>query len=122
MGMRQGLAELVEQTTKSFRGFSSVGTITLNFKQAREFTEGWVQITQEIAARQIAWFLKNLDRHFFGNQYKRKKARTARIVTIEKGKVGERLHAHLAVSIPTGVSSIEFIAVAERIWAHANWG
>lgn len=121
--MEIGHREMVLWAQHNLRGYPAVAALSLNFKQGREFPDGWSRITPEIATRQTGWLLKNLDRKIFGNCFKRRRRKSVRLMVQELGNSDQRLHVHGAIGIPTTIiSPVEFLSEIGSLWEKANWG
>jgi hypothetical protein len=99
--------------------------VTLTMKQGMRLDDGtWGRLTRDIATKQIAWFLRELDRHVLGIAATRFKRKMGRIVFIEGGTAGKNLHAHLILEIPPSsrMTNEVYMAAIKLIWEMSEWG
>jgi hypothetical protein len=77
--------------------------------------------TQQSFSRRIRWFANRLNTTLFGKKFTRYKVAVPMIGTIEGGGASnKRIHTHLSMRRPTGMSIGDFEAVVQESWRRVN--
>lgn len=91
--------------------------VTLTFKQ---YAEGqW--LTREAADQNVRHFRNLLNRHLFGNAYKRFGKQLAMFV-VHEGTTYTRHHIHGVIECPDGWDAKDFMKLVIRIWTQTRFG
>jgi hypothetical protein len=121
--VRSAYRESIDNTIASNYPNERWCDVTFTLKQGTRMNGCLVKLNRDIASRTLSEFLRRLNKKIYGNAYRRHKKRLACVPVIETGKVGGRLHIHMALQVPDYMKDDlhRFFDIVEQEWKKSEW-